>query len=241
MAAATASPRETTQAPPTDTPLNLTPEQVLEKYTPRQVEGDWYVVGDVRIEGERKAREYGDQMIKLHQQLSVPDLTSRLPQGFRLGTPRSRDLIWRGSVMELAMNETHLPDGKTINPFYDREWAYVWGSALSKTDIPEKRGRGYEGFSLEQLEDAIDSGKIPEHYRILLVPKDNYLFYGDSVLLRIPRVWRENEEREEAMRALERIKSTDKMQRDNMDNLAMRSRGSGRPVTGNTNEVTIKF
>ncbi len=227
--------------PPTITPspLDLSDDQLVTKYVVKHHGGSWFLVDGLKIEGKAKAEAYAAQMIQLHRSLAVPDLSSKLPSGFSI-RDRSDTLIWRDSVMELAMNETHMPTGKATNPFYDREWYYAWGSALSKTDISERRARGYDTVSLEALEKGIDDQKIPDHYRNLLRPHENLLYYGDSVLMRVPRIWREGEDRDAAMLALERIRSTDKESRDNMENTALRSHGTGRPIASH-NEVQIKF
>lgn len=150
----------------------------------KQVDGV-YVVGDKRIESRAKAEEYAKLLQEAEQALERPDLSDLVPENF---TVRERSLIWRGSILEVPMNETHMPDGKTLNPFYDRTYLYAWASYTLSGDVAEKQAKGYELVSMADLKRLVKERKAPEHYLSLLREEGRYLVYGDLVLMRIPRV-----------------------------------------------------
>jgi hypothetical protein len=129
-----------------------------------------------------------------------------IPEGIEIS---SRHVLIRGTLIELPMNEMYLPDG-SHNPYYDRSWHWGWGYAQG-ADIPTKQAQGFKVVTREQLDELVEAGLVPEHYRGLLMSVDhgNRLHYGDLVLMRIPRVmWRQ---RLAAMHeeALRRIRRTD--------------------------------
>lgn len=114
---------------------------------------------------------------------------------------------YRGSIMDLAMNEIYAPDG-SYNPYYDRAWVWAW-AAHSGTDISDKRAKGYQLVTFEQLNDGVEEGIYPQHLLSLVREEGSYLVYGDSVLMRMPRaLWRQRKE-EQAKRTLAFIKAQD--------------------------------
>lgn len=220
----------------------LTDEQLAKKYAVVHKHDDVYEVNGDEIEGLPKAQAFSAQMILAHKTIAAPDLTSKLPSGFKVRDPADQ-LLWRGSVMEVAMNETHMPNRVDLNRYYDREWYYAWGSATNKLDVAEKRAKGYQAFSEEDLIKGIEEGRIPDIYRTILRPEGSFLLYGDAVLLRVPRVYREQMAAEEAEAAVAAIKAIDRKQRDGMDNLL--NNPNNRGVTAvdmgkGANEVIIR-
>jgi hypothetical protein len=114
---------------------------------------------------------------------------------------------YRGSLMDLAMNEVYAPDG-SFNPYYDRGWVWAW-AAHNGTDISDKRAKGYQLVTLDQLNEGIDNGVYPQHLLSMVREEGSYLVYGDSVLMRMPRaLWRQRKE-EQTKRTLAFIKAQD--------------------------------
>lgn len=143
-----------------------------------------------------------------------------VPEGIEI---RERTLEIRGSLTELPMNEVYLPDG-TVNPYYDRAWVWGWGRATGN-DIASKQARGYRLVRREELEEAVNEGKVPDHYLSLLMSVDNgaRLLYGDLALMRQPRIlWRQQvAAREEA--AKRRVKTTDEQNHAALDQAGVKN------------------
>lgn len=142
-------------------------------------------------------------------------------------------VMYRGTLIELPMNEMYLPDG-SFNPHYDRAWVWGWGR-VTGTDIPTKQAKGYRTVSEDELLEAVDEGTVPPHYRALLTVTDHgqHLQYADLRLMRIPRVrWRQLQAaKDDAAKA--RIQRTDDELAESMDRAGMK------PISrGMTNEVS---
>lgn len=106
-----------------------------------------------------------------------------------------RSLVFRGSLLEVPMNEVYLPDG-SYNPMYSREWYYAW-AARSQRSISSYEARGYVRMTHKELESLVDSGKAPAHYLSLLQRDGENLVYGDLILMRTPRIyWRQRKAQE---------------------------------------------
>ena len=121
---------------------------------------------------------------------------------------RDRNLEFRGSVMEVPMNEPYLTTGE-LNPMYDRQWYYGW-ARMGGSSIARYQSRGYRPVRLEELEEMVEAGKAPAHYLSALQRQDSFLTYGDAVLMRIPRIaWRQQKEadRQRALKTFQRVQS----------------------------------
>lgn len=139
------------------------------------------------IADEEFANEYGDIM----------------PEGVDIRVV-DRSLVFRGSVLEVPMNEVYLPDG-TFNPMYDRAWYYAW-AARNQRSVSAYQALGYRVFSAEELEEMVEEGKAPPHYLSLLQREGNNLVYEDLILMRTPRPeWRRRKV-EQAKQAEARVK-----------------------------------
>lgn len=122
---------------------------------------------------EEFANEYGDVM----------------PEGVDIRVI-DRSLVFRGSVLEVPMNEIYLQDG-TFNPMYDRAWYYAW-AARNQRGVSAYQALGYKLFTIDELETMVDEGKAPPHYLSLLQRDGDNLVYEDLVLMRTPRMmWRQ--------------------------------------------------
>jgi hypothetical protein len=172
---------DTAEVAETETENTATPD-----YAPKHVGGGTFEVAGRKIKGKAKAEEYARSLRRADEKLAEPDLSDLMPPGWT--SIRDRALQFRNNLRELPMNETHLPDRKTLNPMYDRTYRYLWAAYSDKQDVPDKQSRGYELVSLEMLEELIKEGKCPEHYRNLLRAEGRYLVYADDVLMRFPRV-----------------------------------------------------
>jgi hypothetical protein len=124
----------------------------------------------------------------------------------------AHNLEYRGTLIELPMNEMFLPDG-THSPYYDRAWVWGWARAAGH-DVSMRQARGWRLVPRDELEAGVEAGTIPDHYRALLMSVDhgNRMQYGDLILMRVPRVlWRQQQaEKEKAVFA--RIRRTDEQQ-----------------------------
>lgn len=115
-----------------------------------------------------------------------------------------RSLVFRGSVLEVPMNEVYLEDG-TFNPMYDRSWYYAW-AARNQRGVSAYQALGYRLFVIEELEAMVRDGKAPPHYLSLLQRDGDNLVYEDLVLMRTPRPqWRQRKA-EQARQTEARIK-----------------------------------
>ena len=115
-----------------------------------------------------------------------------LPEGYDISiTERVHE--YRGSLMELAMNEIYSPDG-SYSPYYDRQWVWGW-AAHTGTSISSWQATGWKLVSFEELSKLIKENKAPPHIMNLVREEGSYLVYGDAVLMRKPRVlWRQQQE-----------------------------------------------
>ncbi len=189
------------------------------------------VVDDIEFETQEKADQYNLAMAQVKAIASAPDLSPRLPEGFTVRTPT---LLWRDSIYEVPMNETHLPDSSAVNPYYDREWIYIW--AYGATSIAEKRSKGFYLPSYKELERMVAGGKCPEHFLGFLREEGTYVMAGDLVLMRQPRVWRKEQEVLRTQRALNAIRQVDKEGENKFAEMGVSTRPS--PVG---NEINIRF
>jgi hypothetical protein len=141
---------------------------------------------------------------------------------------------YRGSLMELAMNELFAPDG-SHNPYYDREYYWGW-AAFNGTSIADKRTKGYKTVSYDELEKGVKADRYPEHLLSMVREDGSLCVYGDSVLMRMPRVlWRQRRA-EKQQAALRRIQKVDQQQRDFFD-----KSGVGIERSPVKNELEIRF
>jgi hypothetical protein len=192
--------------------------------------GKYEIVGTDIVCESREQAEAKRQELLAADQLNQ-EIGDVVPEGFKV---HDRVLIYRNSIMELPMNEPYLPDG-SFSPYYDRQ--YVWGWARKDAlDISTKQAKGYRLVSKEELDEAIEAGKVPEHYRTFLHPDGTYLLYGDAVLMRMPRVlWRQRQA-EKDQRALSRIKKLDERNRAAIEDAGVPTVKS--PIG---NELTIRM
>ncbi len=58
--------------PPTATqsPLDLTDDQLVDKYAVKHHGGSWFLVDGLKIEGKAKSEAYAAQMIQLHRKMT---------------------------------------------------------------------------------------------------------------------------------------------------------------------------
>ncbi len=133
---------------------------------------------------------------KLLAQLDAEDLYGDIvPPGVEIKV-HDRSLVFRGSVLEVPMNEVYLPDGD-YNPTYDRAWFYAWAARRARS-ISSYEAMGYQKFTYEELKAMVDEGSAPAHYLSLLQRDGDYLVYGDLILMRTPRVmWRQRKAKEQ--------------------------------------------
>ena len=215
----------------TDTP---TDETAVEQFPLKHVG-----FGKYRIEGDTADTVYADKeeaqaaretliaQAELEQEIGdvpVPDIQVR-----------DRGLVYRGTMLEVPMNEPYLPDGD-LNPMYDRAWAYGW-AAFDGTSIADHQAKGYQIVRYSDIKAMVEGGKCPEHYLSLLRREGDFLHYGDLVLMRIPRTLFRQQQAEKRTRALELFakvqeKNNAEAERQNI------------PVVDaghNANEVTIRL
>lgn len=134
---------------------------------------------------------------KLLAQETAADLYGDvLPEGVDI-TVTDRSLVFRGSILEVPMNEVFLPDGD-YNPMYDRAWYYAWAARRARS-ISAYEALGYKKFTYQELEAMVEEGKAPAHYLSLLQRDGDYLVHGDLLLMRTPRVyWRQRKAAQQA-------------------------------------------
>lgn len=112
-----------------------------------------------------------------------------LPEGVTIRVT-DRSLVFRGSLLEVPMNELYLPDG-TYNPMYSREWYYAW-AARTQRSISAYEALGYQRLTHKEFDEMVSEGKAPAHYLSLLQRDGENLVYEDLILMRTPRVqWRQ--------------------------------------------------
>jgi hypothetical protein len=143
-----------------------------------------------------------------------------LPEGFEV---RHRTLIYRDNPLELPMNEQYLPDGGH-SPYYDRTWYWGWGR-VSGPDIAQKQAKGYRLVTREELEEAVEEGKVPDHYLNLLMSVElgARVVYADLALMRIPRVlWRQHQAAKEKA-AVQRIERQDASNHEAFDRAGVKN------------------
>lgn len=195
--------------------------------------------GKYRIEGDTADKVYANKdealeaQAKLREQAELEkDIGDILPPGF---TARDRILQYRGTMLEVPMNEPYLPDG-SLNPMYDRAWVYAW-AAFNGTSIADRQAKGYEIVRYETLKEMVDNGKCPEHYLSLLRRDGDYLHYGDLVLMRIPRIYWRQQQAEKHRKAIEQFQKIQERNNAEADRLGVPvvDPGQGR------NEVTIRL
>lgn len=195
--------------------------------------GGWYEVNGKNFRGEEKAKQYRVKLIEADDVADAPDLSDLPPPGW--DRVQERITKFRNSILELPMNETHMPDG-SLNPFYDRTYHYGWAAYTDKTDVPDKRTKFWELVSLDDLKELIKKEKCPPHYENLVRAEGSYLVYGDLVLMRQPRVYRRQQLDERNKAALAAFKATEDKNRNAMQQAGMREVES--PVK---NELVIQY
>ena len=206
-------------------------DEVVEQYPLEHKGFGKYEVGGTgkTFPSKAEAEAYRQQL--LEQATFEGDYGDIVPDGI---TIHDNSLVFRGSVLEVPMNELFLPDG-SYNPMYDRAWYYGWG-ADTGTDISDKQAKGYHLFLWEELDQMVEQGTAPAHYRSLLQRKGDRLLYGDAVLMRIPRIrWRQLQQAKHEA-AIRRIKRTDDAQREAADKIGMKPAG-----VNMRNELTIRM
>jgi hypothetical protein len=178
--------------------------------------GRYEVVGTDKVfESKADAEAY---VRELNEELEFQNAYGDvLPEGIEI---RDHTLMYRGSVMELPMNEVYTPTGE-YNTYYDRAWVWGWASHTG-TDIASKQARGFRLVGYEELEKEVKEGKVPSHYLGLLRAEGSLLVYGDSVLMRMPRVLWRQKQAEREKRALAFVKRTDDVQRAQLESTGMK-------------------
>jgi len=190
-----------------------------------------YEVAGQRFKSKAAAQRFVDA--QLRQDELEGKIGDKLPEGYDLKV-HDQAHIYRGSLMDLAMNEPYAPDG-SFNKYYDREWVWAW-AAHQSTDISDKRAKGYQLVTLADLEAGVKEDRYPSHVLSLVREEGSYLVYGDNVLVRMPRVLWRQQRAAKRERNLKFFKDMDTKQRSQFDNAGV---GIGKlPVT---NELQIKL
>lgn len=228
--AATAPTEQTVAAPaPAPKVVKKAETKQEDKYPVKSAGHGKYTVDGVTYETKDQAFEA--KRLLLERDALDAELGDIVPEGIKI---HDRVLEFRGSVMEVPMNEPYLPDG-TINPMYDRAWTYAW-AGYNGTDIADRQARGYHIVQYDELKEMVDNGKAPVHYLSLLRRDGQYLVYGDLILMRIPRpLWRQRL-REKYQRNINAFKKVEDQNKANADRMHL-------PVvdTGQSNELTIRL
>lgn len=158
--------------------------------------GRWEVGGVKHPNKEAALRAQASLKAKAEEEDSI--YGDIMPEGVDIKIV-DRSLVFRGSVLEVPMNEVYLPDGD-FNPMYDRAWYYAWAARRARS-ISSYEAVGYRKFTYKELEAMVEEGSAPAHYLSLLQREGDNLVYGDLLLMRTPRVlWRQRKA-EEAKRA----------------------------------------
>lgn len=179
--------------------------------------GESFVVNERDFDTLEKAKAYRVKLIEAEAEAEAADLSDIIPEGWDV---EDRTLEFRDNILELPMNETHLPDG-SLNPWYDRRWVWIW-AADRATDVTEKQARRYQLVSFDDLREMAAAGDFPEHYLNLIRAEGSYVVYGDLVLMRIPRYLRRQRQAEADQRVMDRFKKQDEEIQDVFDNAGMR-------------------
>lgn len=207
-------------------------ETTDDRFTLKHVGFGRYDVDGQRFESKDKALAYVQS--KQAEEEDEAEYGAVLPDGYDMSITE-RPFVYRNSLMELAMNERFAPDG-SFNKYFDRKWVWGW-AAQNGTDISDKQAKGYVLVTLPQLQEGVDKDEIPSHILTMVREEGSYLVYGDSVLMRMPRVlWRQRQAQkfESVMR---RMKNLDRKQKD-----AFREHGVDVKEGGTgDNELSIRF
>ncbi len=157
-----------------------------------------------------------------------------IPEGYEMAITE-KVYEYRGSLMEVPMNEMYTPKDGEYSPYYDREWVWGW-AAHSGTSISSWKSTGWKLVTLKELEDLVKANRAPAHMLNLVREEGSYLVYGDSVLMRKPRaLWRQQKQ-EKATRSLKRVQSRHKQDQAFFENAGVSI--DRLPVK---NELTIKL
>lgn len=163
-------------------------EQVVERFPLKHIGfGKYDVNGVTHPNKEAALRAQASLKSKADEEDNIyGDL---MPEGFDFKVT-DHSLVFRGSVLEVPMNEVYLPDGG-FNPMYDRSWYYAWAARRARS-ISSYEAVGYKKLTYAELEEMVEQGKAPAHYLSLLQRDGEFLVHGDLLLMRTPRVyWRQ--------------------------------------------------
>lgn len=193
--------------------------------------GKYQIVGtDIVVEGKKNALARLEELKAAAA--AADEISDLIPEGVKI---HEHNLIYRNSLMEVPMNEPYLPDG-SISPYYDREWYWSW-AADRQVSLGRARANRNELVTYKQIEEMVEAGKIPAHYLSVLYDHGTYVTYGDSVLVRKPRVLWRQQQREQWEYNRKAFERTEKSNRDSFSNANM-------PVISNAhtqNELKIEF
>jgi hypothetical protein len=231
-AANTNEPEVEAQAEDTATEVKAeakTPE--VDKYALKHVGFGKYEVDGQRFDNKAAAETYvakqkaQDEFLNEHGDM--------LPDGYDM-TITDRVAEYRGSLMELAMNELYAHDGE-YSPYYDRQWVWGW-SSNNGPSISSWQATGWKLVSLKELEELEKEGLVPPHVLSMVREEGSYLVYGDAVLMRKPRVlWRQQQE-EKGKRSLRKLQA-----RHNTDQSFYEQAGVSLDRLPVSNELTIRM
>lgn len=193
--------------------------------------GKYQIVGtDIIVDGKKAAYAKLEELRAAAEH--ADEVSDLVPEGI---TINEHNLIYRNSLMEVPMNEPYLPDG-TLSPYYDREWYWSW-AADRQVSLGRARANRNELVTFKQIEKMVNDGKMPAHYLSVLFDHGTYVTYGDSVLVRKPRViWRQ-QQREQFEYNRKSFERTERANKNNFSNANM-------PVVSNAhtqNELKIEF
>lgn len=191
-----------------------------------------YIVGDKEFTDKNLADQYQAKLDALNAQ--VDEQIALAPDKHEFIQMRERMVLFRNNLREMPMNETHMPDG-SLNPMYDRNYYYAWGS-IRAGSIGDMRAFGYQLVSMDDLKELINLGKCPDFYLNILREEGSYLVFGEDILMRIPRVVREETViAPKRQRALERIQKVQDKSQETLTNAGARIRNQVE------DKVTIDF
>jgi len=200
---------------------------------PKHVGFGRYEVDGQRFESKDDAYAYIEaKRVEAEDEEQFGDV---IPEGYDMSI-LDRPYIYRGSMMELPMNERYAPDG-SFNKYYDREWHWGWGAFVG-TDISDKQAKGYKTVDIETLEKLVKDDKVPSHVLSMVRAEGTMLVYGDSILMRMPRVIRRQRMRENFERNMRRMKALDQKQRQAFEEAGV---GLSEREEAGKNELDIRF